>query len=1028
METGEIARAEAMLSDAVDRARANGDRGLEAHVQIVSLLLKESTDPEHRSEEALETLGSVIPVLEELGDELGLARAYRLLGDVHFTRSSYAKADRALEQAIEHARKAGAEYEEAEAFACTRAQACYGPAPVTEVMSRCEKIMELAKGNPTAEAGAIRSMGALNAMQGRIDEGRELVRRAPEILEDHGLKMRATFVSEAVAFIETLAGDPAAAERALRAAYDDVDRLGDLGYQATAAALLAHAICAQGRFEEAEDFCRIAEEIGADDDLATQVLWRSAKAKVLAGPRRACRGRSPGTSSRRARRRDRRHEHVRGQPHGPRHGVVRSRRLRRADGRSPPCAEAVRAEGERRLRWRCRATRDGDAVRLRVTSASTASVNRPTDASASAMRTKSVATSRSSPFARCRSYASARIGNASSARSSSTRIDPRTPRVVASTDAFPTSRACRRFALVDLACALQVAGVVIGPAKAPRAPEHVVLVTHAREAARAALLEERSSAVPVAGLRRDVAEGVDVRRRSASVPQLAVDARAPPQPAPSPPSKSADHGGDRGEAAQCLRPGRGRSVAQGESRAEAPPALRRRARAPARTTRGHRHPEGAAPRPQSPRTGPARRGCCRAPPRSALIHAPGRRSVSRIRCGSASSASSRKCSAWRRRISSASPLASSRSSANSRIVSYIQYRSSVRRTRLFSTRDPSVSRSASATRSAASSVAPPAKTARRANRRCSAGSSRSCDHSIVERSVRWRGSASRPPVNRSRRWERRSRICAGARTFARAAASSIASGISSRARQSSWTASSASARPCAGDEELDRVRLGERLHLVLDLAADAEALPARREDREVRTGLDEVGERRRRLDHLLEVVEDEEHLALADVLGEAVLARRASSRSRRRRATGRGSARARPRTCPALWSPTSSAAASIESRVLPEPPGPVSVTRRAPSSRISATISPDLPFAADERARRPRQVRVRDRLQRREALGAELEDRDRPVEVLQAVLAEVERRPSLERPPTGASPRESSTWPPWPAAPILAPRWTSSPT
>jgi predicted ATPase/class 3 adenylate cyclase len=282
METGDIARAESMLSDAVDRARASGDRGLEAHVQIVSLLLKESTDPEHRSEEALETLGSVIPVLEELGDDLGLARAYRLLGDVHFTRSSYAKADSALEQAIEHARKAGAEYEEAESLRMYAGTGLFGPASVTDVMSRCEKIIEVAKGNPTAEAGAIRSMAALNAMQGRIDEGRRLVRRSLEILEDHGLRMRASFASEAAGFIETLAGEPAAAERALRAGYDEVGRLGDLGYQSTAAALLAHAICAQGRLEEAEDFCRIAEEIGADDDLATQVLWRSAKAKVLA--------------------------------------------------------------------------------------------------------------------------------------------------------------------------------------------------------------------------------------------------------------------------------------------------------------------------------------------------------------------------------------------------------------------------------------------------------------------------------------------------------------------------------------------------------------------------------------------------------------------------------------------------------------------------------------------------------------------------------------------------------------------------
>ena len=282
VETGQLARAEDMLADAVERANAIGDRGLEAHVRIVSLLLKESTDPEHRSEEALATLGSVIPVLEDLGDDLGLARAYRLLGDVHFARSRYADADGAFEQAIEHARKAGAEYEEAESLRLYAGSGLYGPAPADEVMRRCERIREMARGNPTAEAGAIRSMGVLKAMRGQIDAGRELVRTSAQLLEDHGLKMRATFVSEAMGFIETLAGDHAAAERALRAAHDEISRLGELGYQSTAAALLAHTICAQGRFEEADRFCDIAEKIGAEDDLATQVLWRTAKAKVLA--------------------------------------------------------------------------------------------------------------------------------------------------------------------------------------------------------------------------------------------------------------------------------------------------------------------------------------------------------------------------------------------------------------------------------------------------------------------------------------------------------------------------------------------------------------------------------------------------------------------------------------------------------------------------------------------------------------------------------------------------------------------------
>jgi hypothetical protein len=49
----------------------------------------------------------------------------------------------------------------------------------------------------------------------------------------------------------------------------------------------------------------------------------------------------------------------------------------------------------------------------------------------------------------------------------------------------------------------------------------------------------------------------------------------------------------------------------------------------------------------------------------------------------------------------------------------------------------------------------------------------------------------------------------------------------------------------------------------------------------------------------------------------------------------------------------------------------------------------DLARASDEGRRRPGQVRVRDGLQRREPLGAELEDRHWIGEVLQPVLAEI---------------------------------------
>ena len=73
----------------------------------------------------------------------------------------------------------------------------------------------------------------------------------------------------------------------------------------------------------------------------------------------------------------------------------------------------------------------------------------------------------------------------------------------------------------------------------------------------------------------------------------------------------------------------------------------------------------------------------------------------------------------------------------------------------------------------------------------SVSGSSSYDHSIVARSVRWRSGASRaPPVNSGSRCSSRSRICRGESAFTRAAASSSASGRSSRRPQISATASS----------------------------------------------------------------------------------------------------------------------------------------------------------------------------------------------------------------------------------------------
>jgi tetratricopeptide (TPR) repeat protein len=53
-------------------------------------------------------------------------------------------------------------------------------------------------------------------------------------------------------------------------------------FLSTIAGFLAHALCAQEAYEEAERFSEASEEASSRDDVHSQVLWRTARAKICA--------------------------------------------------------------------------------------------------------------------------------------------------------------------------------------------------------------------------------------------------------------------------------------------------------------------------------------------------------------------------------------------------------------------------------------------------------------------------------------------------------------------------------------------------------------------------------------------------------------------------------------------------------------------------------------------------------------------------------------------------------------------------
>jgi Flp pilus assembly protein TadD len=79
-----------------------------------------------------------------------------------------------------------------------------------------------------------------------------------------------------------LAGDPEAAERELRRDYQALTEMGERYLLSTLASELARAVYTQGRYDEAFELTRTAEELSAADDITSQALWRMVRGKVLA--------------------------------------------------------------------------------------------------------------------------------------------------------------------------------------------------------------------------------------------------------------------------------------------------------------------------------------------------------------------------------------------------------------------------------------------------------------------------------------------------------------------------------------------------------------------------------------------------------------------------------------------------------------------------------------------------------------------------------------------------------------------------
>jgi ATP/maltotriose-dependent transcriptional regulator MalT len=127
-------------------------------------------------------------------------------------------------------------------------------------------------------AWALNPLASLHAMRREFDLAQRYLDEANETLAELG-SVNAS-VNHHEALVMLLAGEWARAEAVLRPATDRLRALGDGGLLATTSAMLAQALYAQDRLDEAEACCEVAHREGAKDDIVTQVIWRGVQAKT----------------------------------------------------------------------------------------------------------------------------------------------------------------------------------------------------------------------------------------------------------------------------------------------------------------------------------------------------------------------------------------------------------------------------------------------------------------------------------------------------------------------------------------------------------------------------------------------------------------------------------------------------------------------------------------------------------------------------------------------------------------------------
>ena len=279
-ETGDLERAEAILSEGSDVAAAQGRRALHARIRV--LLAEIRLRRGGLTQDALTECEAAEATLESDGDLAGLAEALLSVGTQRFFLGDALVGEQLLERAAACARQGGNHRAEQAARGWLVVTFHVLPIPADIAIGRAERFLRAASGDVWAEALILQPLSLLYGFAGRFADARAANARSQAIFTRSGARFEQAASAILAGEIELIAGEYATAEGVMKEGCEALLAVGERPYRSGAVVRLAEAVYAQGRLEEAQQLAEEAKALAAADDVDTRVRCCAIEAKLLA--------------------------------------------------------------------------------------------------------------------------------------------------------------------------------------------------------------------------------------------------------------------------------------------------------------------------------------------------------------------------------------------------------------------------------------------------------------------------------------------------------------------------------------------------------------------------------------------------------------------------------------------------------------------------------------------------------------------------------------------------------------------------